>query len=253
MMRIATVLLFILFLCSPSFAGGEPVVLTSLEWPPYTGKGIPDNGATASVVRAAFKAVGYEVEFRFLPWNRARDAALADPDVMGYFPEYPSKEREREFLFSDSVGKSPIGMAMRTGKNLIWNTYSDLAKYRIGTVSGYVNDERFDELAEKGVIKVDRSASDALNLRKVEAGHVDLAVVDVAVFEFLMSNDPWLSLRKGELDIVPRMLAIHNLHVCFRPGPEGEKLRDLFNRGLSAIYPMTIQREYMESINIKPQ
>lgn len=243
-----TIFLFIL-LSSPCIAGGKKVVLTSLAWPPYTGENLEYNGATAEVVRAAFDAVGYELEILFYPWNRAVDEAQNNPEVMGYFPEYPSEERAREFLFSDSVGKSPLGFAKRRARSLSWRDYDELRYYVIGTVDGYVNTERFDRMVASGEIQTDVSVSDTLNVRKVLAGRVDMGVVDMNVYEYLLKNDALLHSRRGELRMDSRLLAINDLYVCFRKGAEGEALLKLFNEGLSRISPLSIQRDYIDRIN----
>ncbi len=39
----------------PVFAAEKKVVLASLNWPPYIGAELPGQGASAEVVRAAFK------------------------------------------------------------------------------------------------------------------------------------------------------------------------------------------------------
>ena len=53
----------------------ETIQLTSLEWPPYTGSELPQQGASMAVVEAAFDAMGHDLEVRFLPWQRAVDQA----------------------------------------------------------------------------------------------------------------------------------------------------------------------------------
>ena len=61
------------------------------------------------VVRAAFEAMGYEVEIRFLPWKRALEDVGQVPDVAGVFPDYAAPERESAFLLSDVIGTSAVG------------------------------------------------------------------------------------------------------------------------------------------------
>lgn len=227
-------------------AGEDTIVLASLEWPPYTGEQLPGQGATTEVVRAAFAAMGYDVEVRFYPWKRVLSVAMQEPGIVGYFPEYPSRERKRHFYFTDSVGKSPLGFAKRRSSGISWGEYEDLKQYRIGTVRGYVNTDTFDAMVRKGDIWTDRSVSDLFNLRKVLAGRVDLAVADLNVYEYLLFSDGFLRSRRGELRFDPQLMDIHNLHVCFRKGKEGKRLLRLFNMGLSRITPLSIQREYIE-------
>ena len=74
---------------SLSYSADKVVHLTSLDWPPYSGKTLSDQGASVAVAKAAFKAMGYELKVSFYPWSRA--VALAKDSsskFSGYFPEY---------------------------------------------------------------------------------------------------------------------------------------------------------------------
>ncbi len=234
---------------SDSFAG-KKVVLASLNWPPYTGEQLVQQGATAKIVRAAFGAVGYEVEIRFLPWNRAMEAARLDKEVDGYFPEYPNTSRKLEFNCSESIGKSPIGVAKRKDRNLSWRNYADLEQFLIGVVDGYVNSEKFDSMVTAGLIGTDTSVSDVLNLRKVLAGRVDMGIVDVNTYSYLLRHDEMLRDGVDELELDKRLLAVNDLIVCFSHGKRGQELRALFNQGLKDVHRQEIQRDYFESLEI---
>ena len=232
----------------PGLCGDKTIVLTSLEWPPYTGAQLPGEGMSSEVVRAAFEAVGYTVEIRFYPWKRAVEHGRHDFDVDGYFPEYVSAERKKHFLFSDSIGVSPLGLVEKKSRSVHWETLQDLSEFSIGTVHGYVNTEEFDRLAGQGRLRVDSSVSDLLNLRKVLAGRLPLAVVDVNVFQYLARNDEHLWQDLDKLQVNPHLLGVNTLHVCFRKGRPGEiYLRD-FNEGLRRISVSEMERRYLKEI-----
>jgi len=232
----------------PGWCSDRVVVLTSLEWPPYCGKSMPDGGVAGSVVRAAFAQAGYRVEILYLPWQRAVDQARNVPGVVGYFPEYDAGPRDGDFHYSDAIGSSPVGLVEVRDRPVKWDSLEDLAKYRVGTVKGYVNTETFDRMAAREAFEIDSSVSDVLNLRKVMAGRVDLAVADVNVFRYLAQTDTALSRERHRLRVNPRLLGINSLHVCFRRGPEGERLLKDFNEGLRRLSVPAMQREYLERI-----
>ena len=228
--------------------GDKTIVLTSLEWPPYTGSELPGEGMSSEVVRAAFEAVGYTVEIRFYPWKRTVEHGRYDFDVDGYFPEYVSAEREEYFLFSDVIGTSPLGFVEKKSKPVHWETLRDLFEIPIGTVQGYVNTEEFDLMAKQGTLMVDPSVSDLFNLRKVLAGRLALAVVDVNVFRYLIRSDEHLRRDRDKLQINARLLGVNTLHVCFRKDRTGETyLRD-FNEGLRRISVPEVERRYLEGL-----
>ncbi|WP_230425637.1 hypothetical protein [Spartinivicinus ruber] len=82
----------------------ETVYLTSLDWPPYTGKKLKQQGASVAVAKAVFKAAGYDLVVEFYPWKRAVDLAKDDPKYAGYFPEYYAAELAQNFTFSEPIG-----------------------------------------------------------------------------------------------------------------------------------------------------
>jgi polar amino acid transport system substrate-binding protein len=244
--------LFVLILVAssslPALGGKSKIVLTSLEWPPYTGAGLPGQGMTSEVVRAAFEAVGYTVEIRFLPWKRALADVWQDPDVVGAFPEYASPDRQRSFLLSDVIGISPVGLVHLKSRPLHWRRLQDLSGLSIGTVQGYANTEDFDRMARRRQLLVEPAVSDLLNLRKILAGHLALAVADVNLFRFQIMHDRRLWRDRQRLQVNPHLLGVNTLHVCFLRGREGAAyLRD-FNEGLRRISVSSIERHYLERI-----
>src|SRR3954466_14633444 len=57
-------------------AGG--FMLTSLEWPPYSGQNLPQQGVSSAVVSAAMSGMGEHVTISFYPWNRATALVRAE-------------------------------------------------------------------------------------------------------------------------------------------------------------------------------
>lgn len=233
---------------APGMCQERKVVLTSLEWPPYTGHALPGQGMSTEVVRSVLEAVGYIVEIRYYPWKRAVEHARLDEDVDGYFPEYRSVERERLFLFSDPIGTSPVGLVEPRWHPVRWETLHDLSDLVIGTVQGYVNTPEFDRMVDEGKLRVDTSVSDLLNLRKVMAGRVALAVSDVNVFHYLTQVDKHLSKKSRMLQVNSQLLGVNELYVCFRKGRRGDVLVADFNRGLDQISLQDMQKRYLDSL-----
>lgn len=230
-------------LTSGAVYGAEKVKLSSLEWPPYTGEGLPEGGASIKVAKAAFAAMGYELEVEFYPWQRAVDNAKQG-QTAGYFPEYHSREIEKDFIFSSRMGDSPLGLIEPAGADTAWSSLNDLKAKNIGVVSGYVNTEEFDAMATSGALTTDQSSDDATLIRKVAAGRLDLAVMDRNVFGYLMTNDPGLSSSKAAVSFNGKLLEDKGLFICFARTPEGEKLAAIFNEGLTKIDARAIMKEY---------
>jgi polar amino acid transport system substrate-binding protein len=71
---------------SLGYAADKVVQLTSLDWPPYSSKSLSEQGASVAVAKAAFKAMGYELQVSFYPWSRAIALAKdSSSQYAGYF------------------------------------------------------------------------------------------------------------------------------------------------------------------------
>lgn len=216
------------------------VRLSSLDWPPFSGAALPHRGLSTAVVERTLARAGLSLEVEFLPWQRAVSTGLKGPGQAGYFPEYSTAASAERCLLSDAIGSSPLGLAQRADRPVEWRTLPDLSPWRIGTVRGYVNTDAFDRAAAEGSLNVEPAVDDATNLRKLAAGRLDLAVIDANVMNHLLSTDPDMRQLRDRLRFNARLLEDKTLHVCFRPGPEGEALRRRFNRALALGPPESV-------------
>ncbi len=211
-------------------AYAEPLRLSTLEWPPFVGPDLPDQGTTSARVRSICAVAGLEPSLSFLPWKRVLMEARTGL-TQGYFPEYRSANREKEFYFSKAVGCSVVGLVHRRDMTLDWTRLEDLSAYRLGVVDGYVNTEEFDRLVDMGILFPVKCNSDEMALRMLEAGRIDAAVMDRAVFRYLSGRmEP--SQNPSPLVFASKILAVHSLHVCFPRTPAGKALVERFDRAI---------------------
>jgi polar amino acid transport system substrate-binding protein len=223
-------------LLADTFAETKIIYFASLEWPPYTGKELPDQGISTLVARSAFAAVGYEIRVDFYPWARTLMVARESEKYAGYFPEYYAEKIEKDFIFSDAVGESPLGFAERKSNPVSWRSLDDLRCIKdIGTVRGYVNTEEFDKMAANGGLDIDPVTDDATNLRKVAAGRIRMAVIDRYVMQYILSTNNSLNREKNILQFNSRLLENKKLYLCFHKARNGEHLAAIFNNGLKKI------------------
>lgn len=224
--------LSLIVLCFAFSASGEPLVLGTLEWPPFVGQELTDQGPVTARVRAICAVAGMSLELSFAPWKRVlRDASTGT--THGFFPEYRSAHREKVFYFSQPVGCSVVGLVHRRDVMLGWTRLEELASFRIGVVDGYVNTEEFDRLMDKGVLRPVKCNSDVLALRMVEAGRIDAAVMDRSVFQYLSGREASPGTHSS-LVFDEHILAVHSLHVCFSRTSAGKALVKRFDQAVSA-------------------
>lgn len=247
-MRLTTksIMLASLLLGLPLAANADTVRLTSLEWPPYTGEAVPQQGASMAVVEAAFEAMGYELEVSFYPWQRAVDQASDNPDYAGYFPEYYASSVEEDFIFSDPIGTGPLGFVEHVDEPVAWESLDDLEGKVIGTVAGYVNTDDFDARVEDGRIEADEVTSDETNVRKVAGKRIPMAVIDENVLDYLLANDPDLSDARDQVQFNDKLLEDKELFVAFAQDGHGEEMAEVLNEGLQKIDIDEIMKEVFE-------
>mgnify|MGYP000632398604 CR=1 FL=1 len=225
-----------LLLSSLSYANEKTIHLTSLEWPPYAGASLPQQGISIAVARAAFNAMGYDLKVTFFPWSRAVTLAKRkESKFIGYFPEYFSTQTGKDFIYSDEMGSSPLGFAERKNQSISWTKLDHLKPYRIGIVQDYINTEEFDAMIDSQSLKISSTINDAANLKKLMSQRIDLAVIDKNVMKYLFKTDPSLSQKSDSAQFNNMILENKNLYICFKKNNHGQKISDIFNQGLKKI------------------
>ena len=245
-------LLCLLLAALPSLAlSAEPsqtIRLASLVWLPYVGPELPQNGLSAAIADVAASTFGQRIQVDYFPWARAMKVGIRLPEYDGYFPAYYTEDRVRECHFTDSLGKSVLGLAFVKSRPLQWNTLTDLNNKNIGIVHGYSNGEAFDKHVKDGKQKFDLSATDVSNIKKLLGHRIDAAVIDKAVLRYLLATDPRLAGAGDLVDFHDKPLAELTLHICFKRTPAGHELKQKFDRALLQIDPQKIETEYFKQI-----
>jgi polar amino acid transport system substrate-binding protein len=207
----------------------ETLELSTLEWPPFTGSQLIDAGITSQIVEQALSYEGHKLNVTVLPWNRAIRMVKIGK-IVGYFPEYMMTSND--FLFSNSLGMSPIGLLERKAKPIVWSEESDLNQYVLGVVDGFVNTVKIDKMILDGSQKYETANNDRQNIFKLAAGRIDTIVIDVNVYQYLKS-DPQVAKITPFVQMNKKVLKQKSLHIAFGNNPQGEKWLAIINRGLS--------------------
>lgn len=222
------------------------VRLATAEWPPYLGERLPRQGALAVLLDKAFADEGYRVELEFFPWARtllvAREPASG---FDGYVVDYFSEQVARDYLLSQPAAISPLVLAERAGNPLDWQSGSDLARYRLGLVAGYINTADIDRRVANGEIRAEFVSDDLGNLRILAAGRVDAAVIDSRVLSWLSRADLQLRERGEILRASGEVLEEKALYACFRRSARGELLRAVLDRGLKKANARAVIDDYL--------
>jgi polar amino acid transport system substrate-binding protein len=243
-MKIFTYLILYILFTQNIFADTKRVVLTTLNWPPYTGYSIKDGGVMSAIVEEAFEKMEYNLKIEYHPWKRALALSKNNKNYDGVFPAYYSDDRAKDYYISDPIGSSTVGFAQRKNSPILYRDLRDLKKYSIGVVSGYVNEKEFDKLVSKKLLKVKPVSSDLINLKKLINKRLDTLVIDKLNMQYLISKYHILSKNKDNIEFNQKALEIKPLYVLFKKTKEGKELLKEFNRALKEVDIAKIEQEY---------
>lgn len=228
---------------TPGAPTAKVMRLATLEWPPYNGQLLPQDGLSTRVATVVAKSAGYRLMSASSDWATTVERGEKDPNYEGYFPVYFNTKREQACHLSQSIGTSLLGVATLKGAPITWNTISDLEPYKLGVVEGYVNGEAFDNAIKEKRQAVEAGTSDAQNVKKLREGKIRGIVIDKNVLNYTLS-------RLGGADQVvfnPRPIAQLTLHVCFKRSPAGLEIRDAFDAALKKLDPAQLEAEYFRT------
>jgi len=207
----------------------DTLELSTLEWPPFTGVHLVDKGVTTQIVQQALSYEGHDLKVAVLPWNRAIRVAKTGANN-GYFPEYLNVTDD--FIFSNSLGSSPIGLLERKKYPIKWKVITDLNNYTLGVVKGYVNTVEIDNMINDGRQRFETANDERQNILKLAAGRIDAIVIDFNVYEYLL-HEPKIAEISHLLQMNIQPLELKSLHIAFNNNEQGRKWLNIINRGLS--------------------
>jgi len=231
-------ILFCLLFSQVIFAG-QTVSLATLEWEPYIGPGMDNNGYVHEIVAEAYKRSGVDVDIRFFPWARAVSTTQKGKRD-GLFPEYYDESRLKDFVFSDSFPGGPVGLYKRKDNKISYvvdpqkkqtEALKALKQYRFGVVRGYVNTKEFDEAT---FLTKDVAKSDETNLKKLFKGRIDFIFIDKYVAKHII-------VRKyphfmSELEFMEPPLEVKPLYIAFSKKAKNYQAKlKAFNEGLKKL------------------
>ncbi|WP_432579665.1 substrate-binding periplasmic protein [Vibrio sinus] len=219
-----------LLLCALSVSfltyGKEVVTLATSEWTPYQSKRLKHDGFVTQIVVEAFEKEGYEVELAYLPWVRGYEL-VKQGKLDGTFIWAFSKEREKDFLFSEPVIHLALSIFHRSNMQLNWNNPSDFSQYRIGGQIGF--DYGLSELEKNETLTIFRIANAEGNYHKLTNNRLDI-ILDFTDVGYHLINKLGLT---GQITASPKPLNTRAYSLLIsKQSPRARELINAFNRGI---------------------
>ncbi|NRF68740.1 ABC transporter substrate-binding protein [Aquincola sp. S2] len=172
MKRCAVCTLLLLLLAAGVACAQATLLLTTEESPPYNlRQGQEIGGSSTEKVRELMRRARQPHRIELLPWKRAYELALEQPDTCVYSTTRTS-EREGLFKWVGPIAFNEWVLFGRSEGGIRLSTLEDARPYVIGA---YLGDVREEYLRSRG-FRVESVPSDAQNPRKLAMGRIDLWV-----------------------------------------------------------------------------
>ncbi len=220
-----------LFACiPPCVASEEPtVVVASLQYPPYIGRGGVEENRAWAVVKAAFAQRGYHARKVIVPWARALQLA-ENGEVDAIFMINKTPEREKWGVFSDIVGEERQVIWLQKQRDFAVAQLTDLKRKRVGVLR---NSFQQTYLTNHGIFSV--GVKDVLEgLHMLHHGRIDAYLAEQASSLYL-SRDLPPDLPDGIEPLLPPVYTEPYYLSASRKVAGHEKIIQEFNAGLAAL------------------
>ena len=202
----------VLLLFSAREAPGQDVLrLANDPWPPYTGETLPGKGIATEIVVTALHRAGYETQVTFVPWKRALEGTFDGTYDILITTSY-NDERAKKVAYSDPYLSNVVRLIKRKDSAHKFNSIEDIRGLTVGVSKGYIYEPEFDEATF--FIKDNQGESVLANLKKLQAGRLDLIAEDELVVKYFLKEN--FSSEALEVNFLPKPLNTKNLHIIIR-------------------------------------
>ncbi len=220
--KIIVSIVFIMFFAVTSQAG-ETWKITSLDWQPYSGSELTNQGNSVQMLKELLKKEGIRLVVEFYPWKRAQKKAKT-AGYVGFFPAWP-EEVGKGFIASPPVDWSTVNVLKRTADKITFNTIDELFKnYKVGIVNTYVYPKAINDAMKKYPANVDGSPSEVSLLKKLSKKRIKVALTDPNVMLYL-ANKEGIDNIIADKEIMKKELV-----VAFREGKDNKKRLEILKK-----------------------
>lgn len=158
----------------PASVKENVIHLTTGEWSPYDGEDLPHYGCSPWLIEEAFALEGIAVEFGFFSWSRSYQMAKEGSwDGTIDWADTP-EHREAFYLSKENITDQEFVFFHRSDYDFQWESLEDLSGKVVGITSGYVYDDVFKNIMQKGTVTFETASSDEANFHKLLARRISV-------------------------------------------------------------------------------
>ena len=164
----------------------QALTFTTEDAPPQNfSKGGTVTGFSVDIINEMMKRSGVKATISLLPWERAYKMGLEEKDTC-VFSTTRTEQREKLFKWVGPLSNNNWVIFAKADSTISIKSLDDAKPYKIG---GYQGDATSIYLKEKG-FKVEETTNDEMNVKKLDAGRIDLWAAG-------SDSGPWLARNAG--------------------------------------------------------
>ena len=203
--------------------------ITSLDWQPYSGSDLANQGKSVEKLRGLLKKEGVELIVDFYPWLRAQQFAKTKKYV-GYFPAWPEEVKEG-FAASPPVDWSYVGVMTYSGSNISWESIEKLFKnFKIGIIKTYVYPKSIEDAMKKYPHNIKKTVNEVSLVKMLSTKRIDVALTDPNVMVYNAKKN-----NINNVEILNNNLIKKALVISFRNDEENKRRIEWFKKILKKV------------------
>ncbi len=184
--------------------------IASLNWEPYAGEHLHEQGASIQALRALLQPHDIRLEVDFYPWRRAQMVAEGK-DYIGYYPAWPAEVKEG-FISSKAIDYSQLALVKQSGSEVHFSSLDNLFRdYRVGLVKTYAYPVQIAAIISRYPEHVVWAETERALIRKLSMGRHPVALTDPKVVHYQLNQEQLSNIELvAVLEQLPLVLALRN-------------------------------------------
>ncbi len=205
--KFSLIILIMFFVFVTNSNAEETWKITSLDWQPYSGAKLSNQGNSIQKLREILKKNGIRLLVEFYPWKRAQHLAKKK-GYLGYFPAW-NEEVTKGFIASPPVDWSELKAIRRTEDTVNFKSFDELfKKYKVGYVKTYVYPKIISDAIKKYPHHINKSPNEVALLKKLSYGRYPVAITDPNVMLYLAEQEGITNIEPLEQIVITKALVI---------------------------------------------
>lgn len=178
-------LAFVLLLVSkPFLLKAETLIVAISDFPPSIDLSNKNYGIHGAIVLSALKKTGQPFEIKIYSWSKI--AQMLDTQDICSFGWVKNEDRQTRWQYSVPYHADTSYLWGRKDNPLNLASLEDATNYRIGVTRGFSYGQQFDDVLLK--VETDEGFDDAINLRKLLGGRIDLFPGQALIIEPILAS-----------------------------------------------------------------